>query len=588
MEKIDGKEKSLRDLLQSKKYTLHYYQREYRWQRKHVEEMIDDLTTEFKNNYKPEHKREDVKKYGVYFMGSIVLAGNENAIIDGQQRLSSLTLLLIYLKNRQPSNVIDAMIFSEAYGTKSFNINVPERQACMSAIYENKLDAFDTTNASESVKNLCARYNDIAEIFPSDITDAMIPYFCDWLAEKVYLMQIIAATEQDAHKIFVTMNDRGLSLTPTEMLKGYLLSEIADNDLREKLNDLWKAEVLVLEKDTETFIKDWLRAQYARNVSDYDAIGSAFHKWIRDEHIKLGLKTSADYAQFIKNFLHFAKIYRKIRDAEKNFADTTKYIFYNAQLTFTMQTQMLMAPIFPDDDKSVVAQKINLTARFIDLLINARVTNYKRVERNNIESYISGLTRDIRRLPIDKLKAKLKTRYDALKYNSADAIRKLRLNQFTRKYIRSILARITSFIEEQTDATPHYVDYMTSSRDPYEIEHIICNDYERYRAEFSRDEFDDWRDSIGALLLLRRSINASLSDSDYSQKLVKYCSTDGNIYAASLGEQTYRNNPRFKNFVAENNLSFESFEKFGKAEIQRRVELIVQLTNLIWNTEEFQ
>lgn len=587
MKKIDGKEKSLRDLLQSKKYTLHYYQREYRWQRKHVEEMIEDLTAEFLENYQSEHNRAEVENYGVYFMGSIILAGRENEIVDGQQRLSSLTLLLMYLNNRKPSNIIDPMIFSEAFGEKSFNINVPDRQACMTAIYENRLDTFDKTKVSESVKNLCARYNDIVEIFPADITDAMIPYFCDWLAEKVYFMQILVATEQDAHKIFVTMNDRGLSLTPAEMLKGYLLSEIADNARREEMNLLWKAEVLALEGDDETFIKAWLRAQYAEENSDFEAIGGAFHKWIRDSHEKLNLNTSADYEQFIKNFLSFAKIYRQIKHVEKNFAEATKYVYYNAQLKFTLQAQTLMAPLCPNDDAATVTQKINLTARFIDLLINSKVTNYKSVDHNNVKNYIFGLTRDIRRLSVDKLKIKLNARYAALNYNSADAMRKLNINQFTKKYIKNILARITSFIEEQTGGTPHYVEYMTAASDPYEIEHIICNDYERYRNEFAdKTEFDAWRDSIGALLLLRKSINASLSDDDYPQKLVKYCSE--NIYAASLGAQTYKNNPRFKKFVDDNNLSFEACNKFGKAEIQRRIKLVVQLVNLIWNTEDFK
>ena len=384
------------------------------------------------------------------------------------------------------------------------------------------------------------------------------------------------------------MNDRGLSLTPAEMLKGYLLSEIESNLLREQLNDKWKSEILALEKDTDTFVKDWLRAQYAENNTDYEAVGKSFHKWIRDEHVKLELNTSADYEQFIKNLFRFAKVYRQIKHAEKNFSAATKYIFYNAQLTFTMQPQMLMASICPNDDASTITRKINLTARFIDLMINAKVTNYKKVERNSIESYISSLTRDIRRLSIEKLKVKLKIRYDELNYDAAAAITKLNINQFTRKYIRNILARITSFIEEQTSGTSRYVEYMTTTKDPFEIEHIICNNFERYRNEFSRDEFDDWRDSIGALLLLRRSINASLSDSDYSQKLVKYCSTDGNIYAASLGEQTYRNNPRFVKFVAENNLSFEPLSKFEKPEIKKRIQLVVELVNLIWNTEEFQ
>ena len=91
-------------------------------------------------------------------------------------------------------------------------------------------------------------------------------HFCDWLAEKVFFVEIVATTEQDAHKVFVTMNDRGLSLTSTEMLKGYLLSEIKNNAKREKLNGVWKDKVLLLKKDDdkgdETFIKAWLRAQY--------------------------------------------------------------------------------------------------------------------------------------------------------------------------------------------------------------------------------------------------------------------------------------------------------------------------------------
>ena len=85
----------------------------------------------------------------------------------------------------------------------------------------------------------------------------------------------MATTEQDAHKVFVTMNDRGLSLTSTEMLKGYLLSEIKDDTKRQKLNQIWKDNVLSLKKDDdkgdETFIKAWLRAQYAETIRENKA-----------------------------------------------------------------------------------------------------------------------------------------------------------------------------------------------------------------------------------------------------------------------------------------------------------------------------
>ena len=295
MKKIEGSPKNLKQLLQNTKYSIHYYQREYMWQRKHVEELIDDLTAEFLDSYVEGDDRPAVQDYGAYFMGSIVLAGRENAIIDGQQRFSTLTLLLIYLNNRlkainEDYPMIEQMIFSEAYGKKSFNIDVEDRFECMDAIFNNK--PFDTTEVNESVKNLFERYEDIKELFPEDsITDNMLYHFCDWLAEKVFFIEIVATTEQDAHKVFVTMNDRGLSLTSTEMLKGYLLSEIKDDEKREKLNNLWKEKVLELKKlsdeGDERFIKDWLRSQYAETRregkagavnKDFDIIGGSFHK----------------------------------------------------------------------------------------------------------------------------------------------------------------------------------------------------------------------------------------------------------------------------------------------------------------------
>lgn len=317
MKKIEGSPKNLKQLLQNTKYSIHYYQREYMWQRKHIEELIDDLTSEFLDNYKPGDSRPAVADYGAYFMGSIVLAGRENAIIDGQQRFSSLTLLLMYLNNRlkkigQSYNMIETMIFSESFGTKSFNINVDDRQECMEAIFNN--NDFDMTNCGESVRNLYGRYTDIVDVFPADITDDMLLHFCDWLAEKVFFIEIVATTEQDAHKVFVTMNDRGLSLTSTEMLKGYILSEIRDDAVREKMNGVWKDMVLILKKDDdkgdETFIKAWLRAHYAETIretkagavnKDFDIIGGSFHKWVRDERDKLGLDSSADFELFIKN-----------------------------------------------------------------------------------------------------------------------------------------------------------------------------------------------------------------------------------------------------------------------------------------------
>ncbi len=606
MKKIEGSPKSLKQLLQNTKYSIHYYQREYMWQRKHIEELIDDLTSEFLDYYVPGDDRKDVQDYGAYFMGSIVLAGRENAIIDGQQRFSSLTLLLMYLNNRlrslgQNYSMIEQMIFSEAYGTKSFNINVEDRADCMNAIFNDQ--PFDTTNVGESVKNLYGRYTDIIDVFPNDdITDNMLLHFCDWLAEKVFFIEIVATTEQDAHKVFVTMNDRGLSLTSTEMLKGYLLSEIKDDSKREKLNNIWKDKVLSLKKDDdkgdETFIKAWLRAQYAETIretkagavnQDFDIIGGSFHKWVRDERDKLGLSTTDDFELFIMKFSKFADVYRKIREAENTFAEETKYIYYNAQVNFTLQPQLLLAPICYEDTWPVIIEKINLVARFIDLLITARVTNYRSVDYSTIKNYVFNVTKNIRRCSIDVLKARLKAQSDNLAYAPAAALPELRLNSFTKKYIKNMLARITGYIEEQTGVASNYCNYMnTQTKNPFEIEHIITDHYEWFTSEYSdQEEFRRWRNSFGALLLLHKSINASLNDSKYDYKLSKYCSNEGNIYTESLGDQAYQNNPKFKKFIADNGLGFKPYAQFGKAEITERIQLLVQLVNLVWNAEMF-
>ena len=606
MKKIEGSPKNLKQLLQNTKYTIHYYQREYRWQRKHIEELIYDLSSEFLENYHQGDPRPAVANYSAYFMGSIVLAGRENAIIDGQQRFSSLTLLLMYLNNKlhnmgQSYNMIETMIFSEAFGSKSFNINVDDRHDCMEAIFNDK--PFDVTNAGESVKNLYKRYENIIELFPrNDITDDIILHFCDWLAEKVFFIEIIASTEQDAHKIFVTMNDRGLNLNSTEMLKGYLLSEIKNDSEREKLNNLWKNKVFALkkldDKGDEIFIKAWLRAQYAETIraakagavnEDFDIIGGAFHKWVRDERIKLSLNSAEDYELFIKKFDKFSDIYMKIQEAEMKLSDETKYIYYNAQVNFTLQTQLLLAPICYDDDWSTITIKMNLVARFIDLLIITRITNYRSLDYSTIKNYIFNLTKNIRRCSVADLKSKLKTHYDELQYDPKTVIPNFGLNNFTKRYIKHMLARITSFIEEQTDIPGKYCDYMnTQTKNPFEIEHIISNHYDWFKREYAdENEFNRYRNKFSALLLLQKSINASLSDKRYKEKLPYYCSTSGNIYSATLGSEASNISPRFRNFVSANGLLFKTYDDFGKIEIDERCDVVIQLVNLIWNSDDF-
>ena len=134
--RIDGRSKSIKEILSNTKYGIDYYQREYKWRSQDIEALISDLSGKFESVVDIELGRTSVQNYAHYFLGSFVVSvkDGQKFIIDGQQRLTSITLLLIYLRdlarNRNIPNVtsLDMLIYSEMYGNKSFNIDAPERQ----------------------------------------------------------------------------------------------------------------------------------------------------------------------------------------------------------------------------------------------------------------------------------------------------------------------------------------------------------------------------------------------------------------------------------------------------------------------------
>ena len=237
--------------------------------------------------------------------------------MDGQQRLTSLTLLLIYLDRLQREIPLEwqvditSLIYSTRYGVNSFNLNVAERIPWLDSLTKGEIP--DATGQPPSIQNLTNRYNDIADSFPSDLKEGALPYFLDWLTENVMLVEITASSDDDAYTIFETMNDRGLSLTPTDMLKGYLLANIANDDIsRTRAGYIWKEQTNKLRdlgKDGDAdCIKDWLRSQYADKIrerhkgavpEDFEKIGTEFHRWVRDNRDRIGLMNGEKFASFI-------------------------------------------------------------------------------------------------------------------------------------------------------------------------------------------------------------------------------------------------------------------------------------------------
>lgn len=223
-----------------------------------------------------------VSTYGGYFLGSIIVSkrNGKNYLIDGKQRITSLTLMLIYLYHiaaaqRLPvSDTLSPLIYSDNYGEPCFNLDIPEGLGVIRALLNG--ESVNPDGHDKSVETMYARYLDIeSEDLAVEIAPALL-HFIYWLMNNVGLIEI-AATDNDsyAYAIFETMNDRSKPLSPVNMLKAYLLAPIEDPRQRRVANEIWKQHTLSLiywggehqaERDAAC-IKAWLRAQYAESFA---------------------------------------------------------------------------------------------------------------------------------------------------------------------------------------------------------------------------------------------------------------------------------------------------------------------------------
>lgn len=604
MKEILGEAKTLRQLLSGTRYSIDYYQREYKWETKQVRELLEDLTGKFLENYTRNDERSDVENYGHYFLGSIIISNKKNRsfIIDGQQRLTTLTLLLIYLHNRQgtrPDRVkLEDLIFSEKYGKKSFNIDVEERTPCMEALYNGH--DFDVNNEPESVRNIIARFQDIERLFPDEIDDHALPYFADWLIENVYFVEITAYSDEDAYTIFETMNDRGLSLSPLDMLKGYVLVNITDESKKFHASQTWKKRVGTLadfgkDEDADAF-KAWLRSQYADSIrerkkgaqpKDFDRLGTEFHRWVRDNREKMGLLASEDFVRFVERDMSFyTKQYLRLRQASQKLTPGLETVYYNARFEFTLQYPLMLAAIVPDDDEQTILRKLRVVSTYVDILIARRLWNFRLIAYSTMQYAMFLVMRDIRRKTLPELVRILKEKLDNDTETFASNDR-LRLHQQNRFAIHQILARITDYVERQSGMPSRFEEYVSEGKNRYEIEHIWANHPELHLDEFQHEaDFAEYRNRIGGLLLLPKSFNASYSDLPYKDKLNHYFSQ--NLLARSLHPECYRHNPGFLNFVSSSGLPFRPHPEFKRADLDARQVLYQKIAEQVWNPERLE
>lgn len=599
---IDGRARTIRELLDKAKYAIDFYQREYAWQERQVRELIDDLTGKFLDSYEPGHSRHEVEGYGHYFLGSIVISHKrgQRFVVDGQQRLTTLTLLLIHLHHLQAERdervEVQNLVYSEKFGRKSFNLDVPDRVEVMQKLMDR--EPMDLNGKSESVRNIAARYANIADHLPEEVTGAALPFFVDWLLENVHLVEIEAYSDEDAYTIFETMNDRGLSLSLPEMLKGYVLANVRHEEDQRAVNTTWKQHMQRLkelgEEEDVDFFKNWLRARHAETIRpgrkgaenrDYERIGSEFHRWVRDHREHLGLADSDCFVRIVSRDLDFyARRSVEIGTAARSLTDGWESVRYNEDRGFTLQTQALLAALTPDDDSEAIRRKVALVADYLDIWLARRVWNFRTISYSSVKYTLFILTKDLRGRDVASLSEYLREQLDEQPESFARQPR-FRLHNQNYRQVRHILARLTHWVDTQCGLSSSFEDLISQGRArPFEIEHIWADHYDRFKDWFGHpSDFETERNRLGGLLLLQRGVNQSVGDATYEDKRDAYVSNSENLLARSLHPLAYENLPSFRALRDRTGLPFRAYGSFGPEQQAERQELYIRIAEWVWN-----
>ncbi len=606
--KIDADDRCVFDVLNERKYTVDYFQREYSWEQKHIEQLITDLTSAFLDAYTEGDSRTAVEHYNNYYLGPFVVSSKEGmkSIIDGQQRLTSLTLFLIYLNNLQKElgvkESIESLVFSERFGQKSFNIQVDERKSCLEKLFREGCYEVQPDD-DESTINMAERYANIEKVFPEEIKGKAFPYFLDWLKYNVILVEITAYSDDNAYTIFESMNDRGLNLTSTEMLKGYILSRFKEPKDREKANVFWKESIQSLHRyskeEDQKFFQAWLRSRYADTIrqskagsanEDFEKIGTRFHSWFRDNLPKMGLKP--DSPQEFHTLVHeemkyYLRAYLDILNAQKEEKPGWEHVFYINQwgIAASLSFPLMLAPLNSTDSVDVTRRKINLVARYIETFAVRRSINFRTFSASSIRYTMFTLVKELRGKDLDSLRTLLLAKLAGME-EKWDGLVRFKLHGQNRWFVKFLLSRITAFIEQKAGLPSNFSTYFVSpGTKPFEVEHIWADKFAEHQDEFQQQhDFDNYRNRIGDLVLLPRGTNQSYGAMPYAKKLEHYLKE--NLLVKSLHSKVYENNPNFLGMAKNLDIPFKSHDSFTKADIGERQALVQRICEVIWGDGE--
>lgn len=271
--KISGSEYPLSKIFSSDfEYVIPSYQRPYAWTIDQASELFDDLFDFYQNE--PDEG---------YFLGSIVLIKEEgipfSEVIDGQQRLTTLTILLAAIAANIEGAQRDTLIKYICEPGNEFEGLEPKPRLTLrerdQSFFNKYIQTFDFEGltqldaqqlGNESQKNIRTNslllQNRIDQKINGDIT--VLKGFAQFLLQKSFLVAVSTPSQQSAFRVFSVMNSRGLDLQPTDIIKADTIGQIPSENIRDEYSNRWEEMEVELGRSGFNDLFAYIRMIYSK------------------------------------------------------------------------------------------------------------------------------------------------------------------------------------------------------------------------------------------------------------------------------------------------------------------------------------
>lgn len=565
-------------------YSIPAFQREYVWQEEHVEALLEDA---FEALFDEAGKPIDTE----YFIGSIVAYKESDVfqLIDGQQRITTLYIALCAIRDSLMEDGSED-IYSHLHGLirATFQDDSGQSQSRFRLIplYEDAgqelqniaqnglVEILDERKLPTSVKNMRMAYRTVRSFLNEKFSGEKkaITLFQARITRRVRLVRIETVSVSDALRIFETINDRGIGLNAMDLLKNLLFMR-SDKKSYEALTKDWESTIRTIGEAKEKplrFLRYFILSQYTdARKNGKPLTEDDLYDWLDKNQDRLGI--AANPSVFAKSLLKAAQDYR---DFVTKPSRHLKHI--NRLSGRARQHLMIMLAGQHLSTNSLDRVSARIEALFVAFLLTKEPTKALDLIFSNAAPRLRELTSKSTDADVEEF---LSTHIESEIVKRSERINEAFLSiGLERKTIaRFVLARLSQYTDEMASGISKDInDYWQ-----HEIEHILPNNpTEEILLSFDKPaEYSRYKQRLGNLVLLEKSINASIGRNFYEEKKTAYIKS--NIFMTrAIGEtQSVGANTAVKKIAAH----FPLYTAWQGETISKRQNDLLKLAQHVWS-----